>query len=116
MNWLLSGLYILFTSLGVIFMKLGGDSMSLALKNGIEIKMGFLTFLGFVFYLFSFLLWQKLLISYNLSYIIPILTGIMQVIVLLIGCFAFKEAINIYNVIGVIIIVIGVILLGINGK
>lgn len=116
MNWILSGFYILFTSLGVIFMKLGGDSIRLALGKGIEFKIGFLTLLGFIFYLLSFLLWQKLLVSYNLSYIIPILTGIMQVIVLLIGYFGFKETISIYNIIGVIIIVIGVVLLGINGK
>lgn len=116
MNWLLSGFYILFTSLGVIFMKLGGDSISLVLKKGVVFKIGYVTLLGFIFYMLSFLLWQKLLVTYNLSYIIPILTGIMQVIVLFIGYYYFKETINVYNVLGVVIIVIGVVLLGINGK
>ncbi|MDD4706018.1 MAG: hypothetical protein PHS24_02235 [Bacilli bacterium] len=95
-------------------MKLGGDSISIGLKNVIYFKIGILTFLGFVFYMASFLLWQKLLVTFDLTYIIPLLTGIMQIVVLLIGYCIFKENINIYNIIGITVIGVGVLLIGIK--
>ena len=116
MKIVLSVLYIVFTSLGVLFMKLGGDSLSLSLKSMIQFKMGYMTLLGFVFYLGSFLLWQKLLVSYNLSFIVPVLTGISQVIVLLMSIFFFKESVNAYNIIGVILVIVGISLIGLKGN
>lgn len=116
MKYLLSVLYLIFTSLGVLFMKLGGDSISISLKNSIQFKMGYLTLIGFVAYLFSFLLWQKLLVTYNLSFIVPVLTGLSQVIVLLMSLFFFKEAVNVYNIVGVILIIIGISLIALKGN
>ncbi len=92
-------------------MKMGGDSLSFSLKDSIQFKIGFITCLGFIFYIASFLIWQKLLVSFDLSYIFPILTGIVQIIVLLIGIFVFKESCSITNVMGIILIIIGIILI-----
>ncbi len=90
MKLLFSILYLMCTSLGLLFMKLGGNSLSLTLKGAVTFKIGYLTCLGFLFYIGSFLIWQKLLVSSDLSYIFPILTGIVQIIVLLLGIFIFK--------------------------
>ena len=110
MKVILSVLYLILTSLGLTFMKLGGESIVLDFKDGISFKIGFLTLIGFLCYIFSFLLWQKLLVSYELSYIYPILTGIVQIVVLLIAMFVFKESVNIYNIVGIVFIIIGVVL------
>jgi len=110
MKVVLSALYLILTSLGLTFMKIGGESIVLDFKDGISFKIGFLTLIGFLCYMFSFLLWQKLLVSYELSYIFPILTGIVQIIVLLIAIFVFKEPVNFYNIVGIIFIIIGVAL------
>ncbi len=115
MNYLLSGLYLLFTTLGVIFMKLGGDSLRVSFSGGFSFHIGLLTFLGFVFYACSFILWQKLLVSYNLSFIIPVMTGIAQILACIAAFVIFKESITIYNVIGIILIVSGITLLSIKG-
>lgn len=111
MKLFLSIMYLICTSLGLMFMKMGGDSLSISFKDAIQFKIGFVTCLGFLFYIASFLIWQKLLVSSNLSYIFPILTGIVQIIVLLIGIFVFKESCNTFNIIGIILVVIGIALI-----
>ena len=67
-------------------------------------------------YLISFLLWQKLLVTFDLSYIVPITTGISQIIILLLGVLFFKEQINWVGVVGVIITIIGITLIGFGKK
>ena len=115
-KYILTAVYIFFTTTGFFLMKLGGDSFKVALKPSLNFSMGYVTFLGFICYIISFLLWQKLLVTFDLSYIVPIATGIVQVIVLLIGIVAFKEQINITGIIGSIMIIIGIILLAFSKK
>ena len=114
MKYILTVIYILLTTGGIFCLKSGGDSLLLSLKGGITLKIGFITTIGFILYIFSFLLWQKLLATYDLSYIVPITTGIVQVVVLLLSYFFFKESINVMNVIGIIFVIIGVILISIK--
>ena len=77
MKFLLTALYIVLTTGGLFCFKLGGNNLSLSFKNEIIFKIGFMTTLGFVLYLCSFLLWQKLLATYDLSYIVPIATAML---------------------------------------
>ena len=114
MKYILIVIYIFLTTGGLFCMKSGGNSLSIALKEGFTLKMGYLTALGFLLYLFSFLLWQKLLVTYDLSYIVPITTGIVQIIIILIGYFFFKENITLINLIGIILVIIGVVLISIK--
>ena len=116
MKLILTIIYICMTTTGIFLMKLGGNSLSLTLQNGINFKMGYITLLGFRAYLISFLLWQKLLVTFDLSYIVPITTGISQIIILLLGVLFFKEQINWVGVVGVIITIIGITLIGFGKK
>ena len=95
-------------------MKSGGDSLQISLKNGFSFNLGYITALGFVLYICSFLLWQKLIATYDLSYIVPITTGIVQVIILLFSYFIFKEHISLVNFIGIVLIIAGIILVSIK--
>lgn len=110
MKILLTVLYLLFTTGGLTLMKIGGDSLSFGLKSGLSFKIGYITLFGFLCYFVSFLLWQKLLVTFDLSYIVPITTGIVQIIVLLLGLLVFKESVSITGIIGVIFIIVGVVL------
>ena len=110
MKIILTIVYIILTTLGLFLMKLGGNSLSLNFTDGIGFKIGYITFFGFLSYICSFLLWQRLLVSFDLSYIVPITTGIVQIIVLLLGLFIFKETISITGIIGIIFIIIGVVM------
>lgn len=115
MNYLLSVLYLLFTTSGVIFMKLGGDSLKISFSDGFVFKIGFLTLLGFVFYLCSFIIWQKLLVTYNLSFVIPVLTGLVQILSVIAAFIIFKEPITVFKILGIILIIGGIALLSVKG-
>lgn len=114
MKYILTIIYIALTTGGLFCLKAGGNSLSLSINNGINFKIGFITTLGFLLYIGSFLLWQKLLTTYNLNYIVPITTGVVQVIVLIISYFFFKETISTVNIIGIILVIIGVVLISIK--
>ena len=109
MKYILTLIYILFTSSGLFLMKNGGNSLSFSIQKVVSFKIGYITMLGFICYLISFILWQKLLVTYNLSYIVPITTGIIQVVAILIGYFFFNENISIINAIGIFLVILGII-------
>lgn len=115
MRYLLIAIYIICTTGGIAFMKMGGDSLKLGLNNGLSFSMGWKTFIGFLLYLVSFLLWQKLIVKYDLTMMVPIVTGIVQIIIILIGCLLFKENVSVVNLIGIALVIIGVVLISIKG-
>ncbi len=114
MKYILTFIYVLLTTGGLFCLKVGGNSLMLSLKGGLTFKIGFITMLGFILYIGSFLLWQKLLTTYDLSYIVPLTTGIVQVVVLLLSYFFFKEGISALNTIGIILVIIGIVLISIK--
>mgnify|MGYP004639473549 CR=1 FL=1 len=109
LKYILTIVYLLFTTTGITLMKLGGNTLSLGLKNGISFKIGYVTTLGFLCYIVSFLLWQKLLVTYDLSRIVPITTGISQILIIIIGILVFKENVSMSSWIGIILIISGVV-------
>jgi multidrug transporter EmrE-like cation transporter len=114
MKYILTLIYLVCTTGGLTFMKLGGDSLKIGSKDGILLSMNWQTFFGFVLYLISFLLWQKLIIKYDLSVMVPIITGIVQIIVLIIGHFIFKETLSTVSIVGVLLIIFGIVLMTIG--
>lgn len=110
-KYVLTIVYLICTTGGITFMKLGGDSLKLGLKDGFSLSMGWKTFIGFLLYLISFLLWQRLIVKYDLSIMVPIVTGIVQILVLLIGHFVFKESLSMLSTFGAILIITGIILM-----
>ena len=92
-------------------MKIGGDSLKITFGHSFSFKIGLITFFGFLCYAISFLIYQKLLIQFDLSSFVPIVTAIVQIIVFLIGIFLLKEKINIVNIFGIVFLIVGVLLL-----
>ncbi len=116
LKYILTIIYLICTTGGITFMKLGGDSLKLGLKEGPSLSMSWQTFTGFLLYLISFLLWQRLIVKYDLSIMVPIVTGLVQVIVLLIGHFIFKESLNPISICGAILIIGGIVLMAFGNK
>lgn len=116
MKYLLTIIYIMCTTGGITFMKLGGDSLKLGLKDGFSFSMGWKTFIGFLLYFISFLLWQKLIVKYDLSIMVPIVTGVVQIIILFIGYTLFKEAFNTLSIVGALLIVAGIVVMALATK
>lgn len=110
MKVLFIAIYLFLTSIGLILFKVGAaNNTAVAIGHGlISIKISFVSILGLVCYVCSFIMYLALISKYNLSYIVPITTGIMQIIMLLAAGFIFKETITMMHIIGVIVILIGI--------
>lgn len=105
-------IYLVLTTSGLIFMKLGGNSGSFALNQGnIAFTINWISLIGFVCYLCSFLLFTKIVIMFDLSYIMPICTGIVQILTLIASKVVFKETITTHGIIGASIVIIGIIIM-----
>ena len=104
--------YIILTLSGLVFMKLGGNSGSFALNEGtINFSINWISAIGFVCYLCSFLLFTKIVIMFDLSYILPLVTGIVQIATLVASKIVFKEVITMQGLIGASVIIVGIIIM-----
>ena len=54
--------------------------------------------------------------KYDLSVMVPIVTGIIQIIILIIGYTLFKESFNLVSLIGALLIVVGIVVMAISIK
>ena len=112
MKYLMIVIYLIFTTLGVILMKLGGNPGTISIKGGeIGVSMHFISAIGFVCYICSFLLYTRLVVMFDLSYIVPISTGIVQVATLVASSLVFKETIKCQGYIGIIMVIMGIIIM-----
>lgn len=105
-------IYLVLSVSGLILMKKGGNSGSIAIENqNFNFNINLISALGFLCYLFSFLLYTKIIVMFDLSYITPICTGIVQVLILVASKLVFKENFTTTSVVGATIIIIGVIVM-----
>ena len=106
-------IYLIISATGLILFKLGANgSTALLFRQGlININISVMSLTGLVCYVCSFIMYLVLISKYNLSYIVPVTTGIMQVIMLIAAVAIFNESITILHVIGVFIILVGVFLI-----
>lgn len=109
-------IYLILTVGGLVLVKSGAETTSLAIQNGtFNFSMQLKVMLGFISYVGSFLIYTFYIIKkFDLSYIYPIITGITQVLVVIAGILIFKEKLNIYGIIGIILIILGVIALNVK--
>lgn len=115
LKYILVLIYLVLTNSGITLIKLGGSSTAMSIKGGsFAMSMSFVSILGYILYICSFLLWTKILTMFDLSYIVPIVTGISQIIILLIAMGVFHENISIMGFIGIILTISGIVCLNIK--
>lgn len=109
-------IYLICSVGGLLLVKSEANATTLAMQNGIfNVSMGIKAMIGFVLYIGSFLIYTFYIIKqFDLSYIFPIITGITQVLVILASVFILKENINVYGIIGIFTIIVGITLLNIK--
>ena len=112
MNYVLVLVYLVLTTSGLIFIKLGGNPGTLALKEGnLALSINWISGIGLICYLCSFLLFTRIVGMFNLSYIFPIVTGIVQIITLVASKFVFKEELSIQAIIGASLVIVGIVIM-----
>ena len=115
MQYILVLIYLAFSTGGLILMKLGGNSTHMIIANHtLNFSMSMISFGGYFFYILSFLLFTKIVTLFNLSYILPICTGIVQVLIFLAAVFIFKEKMSILSCTGIFFVIVGVVLMNIK--
>ena len=112
MQFVLIGIYIILTISGLTLMKVGGNSGELAIENGnMNLNIRLISLAGLLCYLCSFLLFTRLVVIFDLSYIMPLTTGIVQVITLVVSKVVFKENLTWQAIIGASLVIIGVLIM-----
>lgn len=107
-------IYIISTIFGLILMKMGGKSLNFTLNNtSLNFSIEITSLLGLIFYLVSFLLWMIILSKseIKLSVLFPVVTAVIQIIVIISGVLIFKEKINIFQIFGIILTITGIMLI-----
>lgn len=112
MIYLLVGVYIGLSVLGLTLIKLGASEVLRTITIPlINIKISIFLILGYMSYICSFLLYTIIISKFEISKIVPIVGGIVNIIIAIVGALIFKEQVNISTILGIILISIGVILI-----
>lgn len=113
--WLLLLIYVLASSIGMVFIKKGGTNTSIIFENGkFQIQISLVIIFGIVFYLFSFVLWMFILQLFTLTYISPVAYGITYIFIMGFSYIFLNEKISKQQLIGVLFIVIGIFIASIK--
>ncbi len=104
-------LYLICSILGLTLMKQGMNITKFNLTvNTINMCFSWKFVIGFLSYIVSFLLWTLIISKYNLSYIYPLITSVLFVLVMVSSALLLKETITTSQIIGTIFIIIGVLI------
>ena len=112
MKLVLIGIYLFMTVAGLVLMKYGKNPGSIKIADGnISFGVSFISGIGLVCYVISFVLFTRIVIMFDLSYIYPITTGIVQLLSLVASKIVFKEDITVQALIGASLVIVGIIVM-----
>ena len=105
--------FFLFTCAGMVFIKLGAQHNVLFTVPVLDFKLSALSFVGFLTYGISFVLYSSLLTKYDLSFLNPFTIGITAVLIFICGLTLFHETLTLAKVAGLALILSGVFVLNV---
>lgn len=104
-------LYLLFSTGGLVFIKIGTDGTKIEVtKYFLSATLNWKLLIGFCLYILSFILYTVVISKFNLSYIYPILTAVLFILVMISSAIILKETVSTSQIIGAIIITVGVLI------
>lgn len=106
MMYLLFVLYVIFASSGLVLFKLG--SLETSGLNIFGICVTIKMIIGIICYGISFLLWLYIVSKINLTIAMPLSVALVNTLVVIESSIILKEKLNITQIIGIFIIIIGV--------
>lgn len=109
---LLFTVYVILSSSGIILFKLGSAELSIKMvSNQLNMNFPMMSILGLMCYLISFILWMIIISKSDVSFIVPLGLGLTNVLILVGSMVVLKEEINLYGIIGIVLILGGTILI-----
>lgn len=111
-------LYLILTVSGLILYKFGANKeFVFSVSNGIfQIKLSLISIIGLVCYLFSFLIYMLVLPRFDLTYIMPVTSGVTYISTFILSVLVLKESVQVNSIVGSIIILVGIIIMNLGGK
>ena len=118
MQYIIIAVYIFCSVSGLICFKLGSaDILALDISpKFFSLKISWLSVLGLVLYIISFLIYMGLISRNNLSYVGPVTTGVVYLLLMIFSVVIFKETIQPVQIVGGFFIFLGLILMNIQAK
>jgi len=118
MQYIIIAVYVLFSVSGVVFFKLGSaDVLALDIsRTNFSLKISWLSVLGLICYIISFLIYMGLVSKNNLSYLVPVVTGAVYLLTMSSSVLIFKEVIQLPQFAGSVLILAGLILMNVKFK
>lgn len=109
-------IYAVISVAGLTLVKLGSNSpLSFTMgQSGFSIGMGWMTLLGLVLYVASFLIYMTLVAKNNLTYLTPVSSGIVYVLTMVVSLCVLKEQVTPLQWGGWCLILVGVVLMNIK--
>ena len=105
-------IYVVLSSLGLILFKLGSkDLVVLFQTSSFSFSMSWMVLVGILCYLASFLLWLVIVSKSELSYVYPLSIACINIAILVGSHFILNEVIGIKELVGAIVIVVGIIIM-----
>jgi drug/metabolite transporter (DMT)-like permease len=111
---ILAILYLITSALGLLLFKMGNNQIKTIIyfQNGaVQFLISYMAILGMLCYIASFITFMILVTRHNLTYILPVLTGCVYILVFLGAVFILKEKVSLLTVAGSIITIIGVLMI-----
>lgn len=109
MDWIYVIFYVLFAICGSTLLKYGATAKSLFVVPIVNMSISLMTFIGFLVYGISFLLYTILLSKFDLSFISPITTGTVYVLLMVTAFIFFREPITFNKITGSLLIIVGIL-------
>lgn len=108
-------MYVILTIAGLVLMKLGQNTGSFLVNHGdVLFSINWISLLGLISYILSFLLYTRIIVNFNLSFIVPVTAGIVQILTLIFGIIMFSETISALSIIGVTLVIAGIVIMNIK--
>lgn len=115
MIYVLFGIYVILASSGLILFKMGSSGIVLNFVKGINFSINWTSLIGMICYIISFLLWLFIVSKVKLSWAFPLSVALINTVIFVASSLIFKEQITWVQILGTLLITIGVGLLGIKG-
>lgn len=112
-NFLLFVFFFIFTTIGMVLIKLGGQGHfpTLVTVPLLDLRVSLVSLLGLFFYGLSFVLYSTLLTRFELTYLNPATVGITAILIYISAVVVFHEAITPAKIGGLVLILSGVLVL-----
>lgn len=116
MQYVVIAVYVLFSVSGLVLFKLGSTkALTLTIDQSFfSLKISWMSILGLLLYIASFLIYMGLISKNNLSHLFPVVTGAVYLLTMLSSVLVFKESIHFLQVVGSILILAGLMLMNVK--